>query len=102
MEKRVTNFTELKKYADKISELTTLMADVMCLSEDIADMEITKKLKEDVNYHDSKLFQKIAKIYAKKANDRMGIDLDNCSVQAAQALINEFNYYCDENNWFGE
>lgn len=91
---------EIDKYIENIAALATCMVDVMCLSEEIMSMDITKERKNDIDFRDSELFMKCAKSYAKLAQERMGIDLDTAEVQEAQQLANELKDCCDEHNWF--
>lgn len=42
----------------------------------------------------------LAKRFAKYAKSDAAIDVDNGDVQAAQDLINEIIYCCEDNDWF--
>lgn len=91
---------EIDKYIENVAALATCMADVMCLSEEILSMDIAKERRNNIEFKDNELFAECAKSYARQANDRMEIDIENGEVQEAQHLINELIGYCDEHNWF--
>lgn len=88
--------SDLTKFAKELAVAHKALFDAMCMSEEIVKSAIGRELKNS----NKELLLELAKRFAKYAKSDAAIDIDNGDVQAAQDLINEIIYCCEDNDWF--
>lgn len=92
--------SDITRFAEACSCGSSLVCDVMCISEELTCSEIGRAIVQLLDDEDSELLMEVSKRFSKYAKDTMALDLENAAVQEFCSLINKILHCCEKNDWF--
>ena len=89
--------SDLTRYAKELTALHQFAVKILCLSEEIGMMRLSKEI---ILPENADLQMKVAKRFAKYRKEEMHVDLENRYTQDSINILNLIIEICEENNWF--